>query len=65
MEMISVPGGGVSERDNLSFYWSELLGTGGDGVIIDCDQVSRGGILDEGRVRDGIGQEGGERCGLD
>ena len=62
--MISVPGGGVGERDNLSFYWSELIETGGEGVIIDCDQVSSS-VLDEGGVRDGIGQEGGERCGLD
>ena len=28
--MISVPVGGVSERDNLSFDWSELIEPGGE-----------------------------------
>ena len=59
--MISVPAGGVSERDNLSFDLSELIETGGECVSIDCDQVNSGDVLDENGVRDGVGEEGGER----
>lgn len=56
--MISVPGGRVSEGDSLGFHGSELIETGGEGVVVGCDQVSKGGVLDESRVRDGVGQKG-------
>ena len=53
-EMIGVPGGRVSERDILGFYWSELVETGGESIVIGVDQVSRGNILGDGGVRDGV-----------
>ena len=38
--MISVPGGGVSERDRFGFYWSTLIETGGESIVVSVDQVS-------------------------
>lgn len=54
--MVSVPGGGVSEGDRLSFQGSELIETRGESVVVDVDQVCRGAIQDEGGVRDGVSQ---------
>lgn len=63
-ELIGVPGGGVSEGDGFGLCGGNNFQTGGKCSIVVVDQVSGGGIWSEGRVRDGVSQDGGEEGGV-